>query len=439
MSHRAIKIVAILLFLVASSAIAQQASPQTDPLLTAQTFAVGERIQGFDRTPGTGQDAIKRPYEPEVQTANSMETGLGIYRGVVFGNFLKTYGKQQIICDFGKRGVWLYDGTWRQLSAADPDWIIGTWRTDTLGPDYQYGVRLVGDFGDMGLWVWEYKGVYNGLWTQLSGANAVWGFIAGGSRVFVNFGALGLWHYRTSWARGFALEPCHGLNSQVHDSRDSTFNFPGIGVWSIISDGTQIRQLTATVTLEDDHASGKFTNPSYDEDLVMDFATLGLWLLKAGTNSYWLQISTDDVNRLKPARLNSAYPGLVILDNFKPGIYYWHYYDSFPGKEVQICTTNPDPFGFCEPFDFNQDYPLNDDELAVDFGELGLWAYEANGGTWTQLSSQNPAFMVAGDYWGDGTDTALAVSFGTRGLWLYDGKFHVWTKLSGFAPDFGAL
>ena len=428
----------LVLLLLVLSAGSHQASPDSGRLPAAKTIAAGEKILGYDSAPGTGQDAVKRPPEPGIQTANSMETGLGIYRGVIIGNLLKTYGKQQIACDFGAKGIWLYDGGWRQLSAADPDWIIGTWTTATAGPDYQYGVQLVGDFGDTGLWVWEYRGAYNGVWTQLSGTNAVWGFIGGGARLYVDFGALGLWHYRTSWVRGFALEPSHGLNSQVRDEQDGTFCFPGNGVWSIIFDGTQVRQVTATANLEDDHASAKFTNPGHGEDLVMDFAELGLWLLKAGTDSYWLQISSDDVNRLKAANLNSTYPGLVILDNFKPGIYYWHYYDAFPGQEVQISATTPDPFGFCEPFDSNQEYPLNDDELAVDFGDKGLWVYDANGESWTQLSSENPVFMVAGDYWGDGTNTALAVSFGAGGLWLYDGRFHRWTQISSAAPDFSA-
>ena len=101
------------------------------------------------------------------------------------------------------------------------------------------------------------------------------------------------------------------------------------------------------------------------------------------------------------------------------------------------------------------------DELALDFGGLGLWHYD--GTTWTQLSSGNPEYMtgwsggLAMDFYGsgfglwnfDGTTwtqlssanveimegwaQGLAMDFGGLGLWNYDGT--TWTQLSGSSPD----
>lgn len=425
MSKSAAGFLLAVLFLSAWNASARPGLQESVGLPSFGAFPIGEKILGYDAAPGTGQDAIKRPLEPDVRQTNSAGTGLGIYRGVVFGGFLPV--RQQIVCDFGAQGIWLYDGGWRQLSGADPDWIIS------------YGQWLAADFGDLGIWVWEYKNVYNGIWTQLSGANAVWGF-AGGSyqtRLFVNFGSQGVWHYRLNWGQGSVLEPVHGLNWKTK-SGEAVFCFPGQGVWSFINDGAQLRQLTGTETLEDDHVSGRFMNSETSDNLIMDFGGLGLWMISTGLFPVWIQISADDVNRLVAANLGAPHPGAVILDNFKPGLYYWHYTESLPGIEVRLSAATPDPFGFCEPFDFNQDYPMNDDELAVDFGENGLWAYEFNGESWTQLSAENPVFMVAGDFWGDGINTALTVSFGAQGLWLYDGRFHRWTQISSTAPDFSA-
>ena len=42
----------------------------------------------------------------------------------------------------------------------------------------------------------------------------------------------------------------------------------------------------------------------------------------------------------------------------------------------------------------------NDDELAVDFGPLGLWL--RNGSSWSQYSSVDPDFLVAADTDGTG-------------------------------------
>jgi len=57
--------------------------------------------------------------------------------------------------------------------------------------------------------------------------------------------------------------------------------------------------------------------------------------------------------------------------------------------------------------------------IAVDFGDRGLWNYS---GAWIQMTRLNPRHMEA---WGD---NRLAVDLGPHGLWIFDG--HAWEKIS---------
>jgi hypothetical protein len=66
------------------------------------------------------------------------------------------------------------------------------------------------------------------------------------------------------------------------------------------------------------------------------------------------------------------------------------------------------------------------DELAVDFGSLGIYLY--NNGAWSQISSANPESLLAADVDGDNADEILA-DLGAAGLWLWNAG--AWNQLSG--------
>ena len=52
-----------------------------------------------------------------------------------------------------------------------------------------------------------------------------------------------------------------------------------------------------------------------------------------------------------------------------------------------------------------------------------MWKYDYTSGAWSQLSTANPVFMVAGDLFGDGCRTGAVVDFGASyGLWIFDGN-----------------
>lgn len=382
------------------------------------------------------------PLDPSSAT-NPAGNGLGIYWGVVMGNFNDNDTADEVVCDFGTSGVWVLDGNlWYQISGANPQFIIGATLGDT-GND-----KIIGDFGTLGLWVWNHSG-YPGAWTQISGLNAEWAFAAdddGDTRqeIFVDFGATGLWHWDNDgplWTQYSGLNPVHGfrMDSFATGWEEGCILFPSAGVYRFYSFGSgtssfTYQQLTGTVNYEDDHASAKFTGGAA-EDMVMDFGTgLGIWLLPQDSVTDWHQITTDGAERLKAVRFGAGNPGVVIDSNSGAGLTYWSY-SGYPGTRVTIHDTYSFQSGFFEPFDYTVDAGTNDDELAVDFGASGLWKYEYNDGSWTQLSGSDPDFIVAGDYFGDGRKTTLIVAF-SSGLWLYDAFYHNWSQKSGVVPDY---
>jgi hypothetical protein len=74
-----------------------------------------------------------------------------------------------------------------------------------------------------------------------------------------------------------------------------------------------------------------------------------------------------------------------------------------------------------------------DDEIAVDFGSLGLWIYDS--GSWYQISGVNPEGMIAATL-GSASDDELIVDFGSLGLWRWDynGYPGNWAQWSGVNP-----
>jgi hypothetical protein len=71
------------------------------------------------------------------------------------------------------------------------------------------------------------------------------------------------------------------------------------------------------------------------------------------------------------------------------------------------------------------------DELAVDFGSLGAWMW--NAGAWSQLTPCDPDRMICFDIDGNGDDE-LALDLGSLGLWMWNGGS--WSQLSANDPEF---
>ncbi len=160
-----------------------------------------------------------------------------------------------------------------------------------------------------------------------------------------------------------------------------------------------------------------------------------MWLCE-NTEHAWHQLSGQSADRVLPVRFGRGVQRLIVDFNGDPGLYFWTF-SGFPGRLAKLHPADPDA-GFCQAFERDDsDRKNNSQELAVDFGNSGLWAYDYDRRTWALINTKDPVFMAAGDYWGLGFDSTLAVSFGADGLWLYEAKGGGWFQISNNAPDCG--
>jgi hypothetical protein len=358
------------------------------------------------------------------------------YRGVVA---IDANGgcADELYCDFGSNGLWIYYGTWLKLNATNPDWIIGF---EHGGVEY-----LLCDFGSAGLWYWYWNGSWSGQFVKISSANPGWGFatdddVDGDDEVYLTFGADGLWRYdkgaATILTKMNAANPnSNSLRSDLWTAghEEGALGYGTNGLWTVWDYlGNPYWSKINATSPGDDNVSAECGIGDAAEELIIDFSSIGLWLYDG---SSW-----HILNSSPPLDVIAAYlPGLAdheLLCSFSgtAGLWMWNYTGSYPGSWFLLSGNTPDwDGGFCEPFD-----PKDDgwEEVAVDFGSNGLWLYDhAAAINWTKLNSSNPQFMIRCDYYCQGNDTGLAVDFGSGGLWLYNGKTSAWTKLTTFSPD----
>jgi hypothetical protein len=211
-------------------------------------------------------------------------------------------------------------------------------------------------------------------------------------------------------------------------------------MWSLYQSGgsNYYHQLTGTYTGEDDFASANFTGTG-SEDLIADFASLGLWLYKSDFSG-WVKISSMNCNRIKEVRVVGAQDyELLAQENVTQNLY-WGNWNGTGFTWTQINCPTVDWYAFCETFDY--DGTDSDDEevvIALEAGGCVMFDYSAGEIVYSWLGSVWPIrFMVKGDYYGRGYDSTMAFVFASTssspGLWLYD-KTAGWTHISSEIPD----
>jgi hypothetical protein len=355
------------------------------------------------------------------------------YRGVVTID-ANNGGADELYCDFGSNGLWVYhDGLWLKLNAADPDRIIGF---EEGGNEY-----LLCDFGASGLWYWYYNGSWSGQFVKITAADPDnIAFVSdwdtdGDDEVFLTFTGNGLWVYDKGAAT--ILTKLHATSPQMNHSLrsdlwvpgydEATLDFEADGLWA--RDNTSWTKLNATGS-SSDNVSANVENTSANEELIIDFDTTGLWLYDGGT---WRRLSSNNPLDLIPVYFGGdADYELLCTFSTPTGLWMWNY-SGYPGAWTQISTSDPDSDqGFCEPFDPDED---GWEEVAVDFGSNGLWIYDHDGTSWTKINTSNPEFMVAADIYAGAYKSDLIVDFGASGLWRYIGQTSAWSKLTSFSPD----
>jgi hypothetical protein len=376
------------------------------------------------------------------------------YRGVVAANFVSYHGAladpdDELICDFGGQGVWLWDsGNWIQLSGANPDRLICG---NEMG---LYGLDLVGDFGAMGIWLWSSLYGTGNVWWQISGQNPSYMMTlnddgdASHTEMHAAFPGLGLWRWGLGWMAVTGSTPDNGIASDfwITGWQEGVHGFGSQGVWNLNFTpglGTMEYNQMSTSVAGDDHASAEFGVGDSSGELIMDFGSLGLWLAEEGTTPpfIWHKLSDFAPNNVREVQFfESGNPDYELLCDFTSasvtGLYLWNC-AGFPGTWTKLANNEPGS-GFGEPFNADGGKSEGDpeEEVAVDFEGLGLWLFEYSDNSWTLLSDKNPVFMVRADLEGIGKTTCLVVDFGPGvGLWHYNGTAETWQPLSSSSPD----
>lgn len=371
------------------------------------------------------------------------------YRGVVAVD-MDEDGDDDLICDFGSLGVWYYrQGTgWTKINNNNPDWLISY--------DWASSHYILADFGSLGLWQGYWAGGDVISWIKENNNNASFAFsldddMDGNDEVYVDFGGLGLWRRDWSdfsWTKINNASPGDGFKSDMWDSgwHEGVFDFGGTGLWSTYheKEGGADQQfwdkLNASEPGSDNLAAELGIGDSTDE-LVIDFMP-SLWLLDPDEGLWpgtWHKLTHHDTYDIREVRFENDGSDYEFLAHFGTvsGLWRWNYPGSYPGTWTKINNNNPDyDEAFCEPFDPNGlSESGNDEEVAVDFGGLGLWLYDNTGGSWTKINNNSPQFMIRADLFKDGKKVCLVCDFGTLGLWYYDGFLNIWTKINNNSPD----
>jgi hypothetical protein len=357
----------------------------------------------------------------------------------------------ELVCNIGwPDGVFIYDLTsgWHRITPDTADWLIGV----QFGAD---DYEILGDFGPLGLWLWDYSG-YPGTWIRLSPDDAIDAVVLdddkdGRDEVHVSFGPIGLWRYDYEDKSWNLIREAYPSDGMICD-----FGIGGheVSVWTY-SDGTFSHYWNADspriTKLTGDYVSNNFNGAANllgddSEEIFACFDPYGLWIYDDDNTPHWHQITGITPTGIKSVTFaGNTYQKLVAMFGVVDGLWIWNY-SGWPGTWQRITGDNPDNRGWSELFDPDGLTETNrDEELAVDFNALGLWLYD-NSATkkWTLLGDlclhsyacpPVPSYMVRSDLNGVGVDTCLVVSFMGEGLWYYDGQTSTWYKIHDREPN----
>ena len=166
-----------------------------------------------------------------------------------------------------------------------------------------------------------------------------------------------------------------------------------------------------------------------NHELICDFGSRGVYFYD--TSRGWHRISSDNPEWIIGVQFGfSDYE--ILADFGTMGLWLWNY-TGLPGTWTLL---SPDDAQNAIALDDDMD---GQDEIQVDFGNLGLWRYDDDTGWWTVLTADNPTGPVEiSDYWPTGIEEGNW-AFGPYGTWsVYWNRFsHIpyWDFLTPDSAD----
>jgi hypothetical protein len=263
--------------------------------------------------------------------------------------------------------------------------------------------EIMFDFDALGLWLYEPTG---NIWFKTGSANAASGFQGqlnyladSATDIYFDYDTLGCWirggHVGT-WIRSSYSNPDAIMAAARLDTLNSGLQvicnygvFGGVWAWGEF-DTPRFQKITNNIP---EAVTGINFFGDLDDELAADFGSQGLWVLWPlgfGTVSgAWLKISWTDPGPMLAANLDAGDEELVV-DFESLGIWiYSDNYEVFPLGWTQISYNNPDFIIRFNPTGMRE-------WLIADFGTLGIWMYFYDiitGWQWKKISSnQIPEF-----------------------------------------------
>jgi subtilisin family serine protease len=329
----------------------------------------------------------------------------------------------------------LSPGTYQAEVASYPFDATGDyWLSLTCPGHSPGGDEVVIDFGDpYGIWAWE----DDTRWVQIHhlspGRPMVTADIAArpADDLIVDFGPpYGIWTRLDNgdWvlAHGASTESMLKVEEPSGDWLYADFGWPH-GVWYWKLDFGSWRRLTSASP----HALalGDTWNHGYDDDVVADFGTSGVWVWYSGNGGSGpydgaQQLHTAPPEQIVTGDLDGDGMDQVIVDFGDPfGI--WTRENGEDWMQLHIISPQ-----FMLPADVDMN---GQDDLVVDFGPpYGIYIWK-NDAAWVQLHQTSQTQMVAGDVDGNGQDD-LVIDFGPPyGIYIWKNDA-AWVQLHHMSP-----
>jgi hypothetical protein len=286
-------------------------------------------------------------------------------------NYSLTLSTPAVVVDFNAGGLWRWNGTWQQLSSANPIEID----TDDFG-------NVVASFpGGLSRWV------PGSGWSPLSSAVPQQTELTANGVIFSDFASSGLWRWAGSWQW---LSSGNATDLEVSDNGSAFAEF-GDGLW----------RWSAGSWLHLSSAVAQDYQVDDQGNLFGDFGFSGLW--RWSSSAGWSQLTGAD-----PTRLTVSDNGQLFAD-FSSGLSMW---------------TSGSGWAFLTSARATELDTGADGTLYVRFGS-GTWRWASSSG-WNMLSSgltEEGAVCIGGDYFAD---------FGAAGLWHWTTAG--WEQLSSANP-----
>jgi len=302
----------------------------------------------------------------------------------------------ELIADFGTSGLWTwnyvsgYSGGWSKLNNHNASYGFAV-DDDNDGKD-----EIHIDFGTMGLYRYDLDTT---AWTKISPNNPTAGWrgdtmLVGMEEGYHDFGTSGLWRFYGSSKQKINPNNVSDDNASAElgvggTAEELVCDFYSLGLWVMQGDDHSWHRINKHDPF--DVKPVKFVG-STDYELLVKFGSpSGLWLWNyAGYPGTWTKINNNnpshDTGFCEPYDPNGNTEGNgdeeVAVDFNTLGL--WQYDYSF-GSWTKL--NNNDPVFMVRADYFADGYKTT---LICDFGSLGLWFYDGRYGFWSKINNSSP-------------------------------------------------